>query len=85
MNFWILFVMAALGIGGGFLGLWWGWRESEWQAARRRVYYGQILIDGRWMELAAPTDFNLRSGDYVQVYGSLASDGVYRFRWSEFS
>lgn len=29
--------MAILGIGGGFAGLWWGWREGEREAQTKRL------------------------------------------------
>ena len=35
----IIAIMAIIGIGGGFAGLWWGWLEGEKEAHMRRVSF----------------------------------------------
>lgn len=85
MNAYIIAAMAALGIGGGLLGLAWGYRESLRDLAFRRRYYGQILCDGRWIEISSPVDPDYSSGDYIKIAGSSDMDGVYQWRWSEWT
>lgn len=83
MNLYTLFAMAALGIGGGFLGLAWGWRVSTWRERWQDSHpNGAILPLGRkWLLLIpecrfSPAEYGLdpdgEARERFILYGSSA-------------
>lgn len=82
MNPYILAAMAALGIGGGFLGLAWGWRLSTWRERWQDAHpNGVILPLGRaWLVIPeckfSPAEYGDPEGEARErfiLYGSSAS------------
>ena len=82
---WLIALIVVVGIGGGFAGLAWGWRESLLDAAAKRHYAGEVLIGGVWRSISSPCPFDLESGEYIKISGSVDMDGVYVFRNSEWT
>lgn len=86
MNPYILAAMAALGIGGGFLGMAWGWREGERESYARRTWarFGSTLyVGGEPVAIAGPVTLNMApaSGSTIYIRSSGGKiDGIYLTR-----
>lgn len=83
MNPYILFAMVALGIGGGFLGLAWGWREGERESYARRTwarFSSTLHVGGEPVAIAGPVTLNMvpasESAIYIRSSGGKI-DGIY--------